>query len=602
MGRKIREITVVIIIMLTVMVIGYTQVSKSLAVDTDKEPESVLGTEDKDGTEGTIEPEEPDGPKEPEEPDGPEPPERPDRPVEKYEFKCPAPDGKNGYYVTAPKIEIIHVSEYGITKYRFTDSEGGTAEGELKESGDRVCIGPDQFKDGGNSIYVWMEDEEGVQAEDSEYSKELYIDTAPPDIQLRAPRGLDAWYQKQVMLNVKGDDGDKGSQVEQISVYAGKQLLGTTSNSQAAFQISQTSVKGNGVSVTVAVADRAGNKKEVTRKLYIDGTPPETAIQGIDNYMITSRPAEVHFQAEDDNVLSSASAKIVRESPEGELEELTGNKWESDGRVSDMRRQLSEDGIYKMELTASDKAGFSRSQTAQIIIDKKNPVIRYVDELDNRVMREFQWEHPMEEAIKDFTSYVYEIRLDGKIYTPGKKVKTEGVHTLRIKAVDAAGNEAAAQARFLIDRTPPEILFEDVKEGETYEEECTFKVTVKDGNDTIEGIWLDGEKQAVNPRSKVYQYTVQEYGEHIVLVRACDRAGNRAETDVGFKVVKKETILDKIINPVRQRLVPEQRSTGEAAGKTDHGSVKKRTVFLLSAAAAGSAAGIAVYKKRRRKK
>ena len=42
MGRKIREITVVIIIMLTVMVIGYTQVSKSLAVDTDKEPESAL--------------------------------------------------------------------------------------------------------------------------------------------------------------------------------------------------------------------------------------------------------------------------------------------------------------------------------------------------------------------------------------------------------------------------------------------------------------------------------------------------------------------------------------------------------------------------------
>ena len=87
-----------------------------------------------------------------------------------------------------------------------------------------------------------------------------------------------------------------------------------------------------------------------------------------------------------------------------------------------------------------------------------------------------------------------------------------------------------------------------------------------------------------------------------MLVKACDRAGNRAETDVGFKIAKKETILDKIINPVRQRLVTEQRSTGEAAGKTNHGNVKKRTVFLLLAAAAGSAAGIAVYKKQRRKK
>lgn len=596
MGRKIREITIVIIILLAVSAAGTVQESKSLAKDTVSKAEEIsvegdkVTTENKgDGTEGG----EPEGPEEPEEP------EEPEKPIEKYEFNCPGPDGKNGYYVTLPKIEMVHVSEYGVTRYHFVDGEGGTMQGELTKSGDKACIGPEQFTEGGNSISVWMEDEDGHKVEDSECSRQLLVDTAAPDVQLWAPSGLDAWYQREAMLSVRCSDGEKGSQVAQISAYAGKQLLGTTPNTQAAFLISQKSLQGNGVPVTVHAVDKAGNKKEVSRRMYIDNAPPDIAIQGIDNYMITSRPAEVCYRAEDDNILDAVTVRNMRESPEGGVEELPENEWKSEGEVRVMRQQLSEDGIYKMELSASDKAGFVRSRSAQVIVDKKNPVIRFVDELNGRYLREFQWNHTLEETIKDFTSYTYEIRLDGKIYPPGEKVKTEGVHTFLVKALDAAGNEAEARARFMIDRTPPEIMFADVKEGGEYEEECTFQVLLENKNDMIDEIWIDGEQQAVNVSSKVYQYTVQEYGEHFVTVKARDKAGNEAEADLEFDIVKKETIFEKLLNPVRKRFVPERQSEREIGGMSDESSAQGKFALILLTAAAGTAAGAAVYRKRK---
>ena len=43
----------------------------------------------------------------------------------------------------------------------------------------------------------------------------------------------------------------------------------------------------------------------------------------------------------------------------------------------------------------------------------------------------------------------------------------EGWHTLEVKAVDAAGNIGVSRADFVIDHSAPEIVFRDVREGES---------------------------------------------------------------------------------------------------------------------------------------
>ena len=54
----------------------------------------------------------------------------------------------------------------------------------------------------------------------------------------------------------------------------------------------EESKNGEGIPVTFIVKDVAGNKTIVTDKVYIDRNVPEASIQGVQDYMITSKPVK----------------------------------------------------------------------------------------------------------------------------------------------------------------------------------------------------------------------------------------------------------------------------------------------------------------------
>ena len=97
------------------------------------------------------------------------------------------------------------------------------------------------------------------------------------------------------------------------------------------------------------------------------------------------------------------------------------------------------------------------------MIDTKNPVIKMVDELQGKYLKKFSWDYPVDVFIKDFTTFVHQIQMDGRLYPIGTEIDTEGRHTLQVNAIDAAGNEAVARAEFVIDHTPPKIQFYQVE-------------------------------------------------------------------------------------------------------------------------------------------
>ena len=80
-------------------------------------------------------------------------------------------------------------------------------------------------------------------------------------------------------------------------------------------------------------------------------------------------------------------------------------------------------------------------------------------------MKKFRWDYQKEDFISDFTTYAYQIQLDGELYPVGQEVETEGRHMLCVQAVDSAGNKAEAEAGFVVDHTPPEILFLDLEDS-----------------------------------------------------------------------------------------------------------------------------------------
>lgn len=553
--------------------------------DTEENPG--ISGEDKDDTEGNPGTSGEDKDDTEENPDDKE-----EKPIECFKAFIPPEDGQNGYYKTRPEAEVCHNGERGVTKYCFTDSSGRREEGGLTEKDGSFKIGRERFLEGSNHLSVWMEDEDGKRVEEYALEKTFLVDTQPPSVRIQTPMGAEAWYQKEVFINASGEDGIKGSQIEEIACFVGSQKIGSSREASAGFLISYASAGGKAVPVTVRVTDRAGNIARETCGLYIDQRPPRTAVERVSDYMITSEPVEVAYRIEEENAVGKMEAGARWEDPRGQIRYLAAEEWKEEEGGRSARQTLAEDGIYQLSVSAWDQAGYEGSSKGQVIIDSEDPVIRHVDELDGQYMKSFCWEYPVEETVEDFTSYTYSVYLDGRPYHIGENVLREGRHVLEVQAEDAAGNKGRAEAGFAIDRTAPRIIFGNARDGQVYEEAMNFEVSLEDQEDYIEEIRINGALQEISAKKKTYSYTVKECRDYEVLVKAYDRAGNYAVSCMDFTVAHKQSLLNKFAGPIRKMLgVPVQESTKEPAIREQEEAgaepIRRGGIVLLSLAGTG---------------
>lgn len=508
--------------------------------------------------------------------------EEPQQPViERYELQIPKEDGEHGYYVTKPEIHILHVSEYGITKYQLYHEKELVIEGELAEKGKECIWKQEQFEEGNYCLKVWMEDLDGNELEEMLLEKEWKIDTLAPEISLSLPHGFDAWYQQEARLTIRSSDG--GSNVKQVVCTSGGQKLGEFQDAQGSVMVNFPSTGGKGTEVEVCVWDYAGNCTTKTVRIYIDGAAPQVTMEGAENYMITSKPVQMSFAATDDNLLKNVQAKIVWETTGGTQKKRKVRTWNLTGERAQAEERLEKDGLYEITVKAEDMSGYQTEKKMQVILDQKNPVIWHVDELEQQYLKEFQWQYEPEETVRDFTTYTYEIRLDGNLYALGRTIEKEGAHTLEIQATDAANNTARAKAQFVIDHTKPQIIFQDVEEGETYEKQKTVKITLKDTGDKIKKITINGKEQNLSNRKMIYEYTMDEPQDYRMIVQAIDRAGNEAEESIFFTLEQEKTMLEKIAEPVKKVLFGEAEVKEMQGIKSDTKSGEgKFPIWVLS--------------------
>lgn len=592
MGRKIKSVAMLLVVMI---LIYYQQVPVIYAEGEGAQDEFQEGEEatEEDTGEDIGEDTEKDSEQEPEQ----EPEEGPV--IERYQLNYPQADGRGGYYVTAPEIEIIHMGEAGTTIYQLHNEEMTLAEGRLSAEDNTVKISGDQLAEGINILAVHMEDEAGVRVEEYDSTTEIRLDTQEPQLKMTASEGFDTWYQKEAWISAAADDGAAGSQIDSISCCCGNKIIGTVNEPEAQFLITQTSDSGNGVNVTVTVVDKAGNKSEVTKKLYIDNSAPKMSLEGITDYMITSQPVTVTCRATEDNGLKECTAETLWQDTQGVSHNLSSGEWREEGKGRMMTQVLADDGIYQLKASACDFASFRDEISAQIIIDSQNPVIQYVDELHGKYMKQFLWNYPKETFIKDFTTFVHQILLDGRLYPIGAEITSEGRHVLRVEAVDSAGNEAQAEAEFVIDRTPPEVVFEDIEEGRSYEEKRTFKAALKNQEDTIEEVRINGVSQKLHGDKSAYQFTVQGSDDYEVIVKAQDKAGNKVVEEIMFQIVPKETTLQKVVKPMTTAFRGSLEKEAENVQEKKPGNTLSAVITVAAVLALGGITGVVWWRKKR---
>ena len=216
-------------------------------------------------------------------------------------------------------------------------------------------------------------------------------------------------------------------------------------------KLEKESADGSPVELMVHAVDRAGNSTVRKEKLYIDRKSPTAEMNGVTDAMITGEKCSGEIVLKDENLLGKYEVSVTRTDQE-KKKELVLNQAEqelSEKEVS-IPFVFEEDGHYECQIQVEDRAGWKTEKEYRFVIDRCSPVIRYVDQLNGTYLPFFQWNYEVEEAVSDLTDYQYQMLLDGLEYSKGRLVTEEGVHRLRVRAEDAAGNQVKNVIRFEI--------------------------------------------------------------------------------------------------------------------------------------------------------
>ena len=517
-------------------------------------------------------------------------------PLVLYRVEYEKQDGETSYYREPPSVKITHPGKRGETVF-FLQSGDSKREGRLKEEGSTVVISPEEFQEGRSMLEIWME-AEGKKIRHQQI--EFKVDTTAPVMAVRLPDTT--WQQYEACVKVTAEDGALGSGVKNVVCYVnGRKTehidIAKAAEGKAEFRIREHSSGGKAVAIRIVAWDYAGNAGSWEGRVFIDRVCPIAEIKGAADYSVTGKDTEVVFTASDDNLLKTAEVRIVRTDPRGNTVSCQNGTWSSENGHKIYCQKLTKEGKYQLDLKAEDMAGFTAGAKAQIVIDKKAPVISKVSEIDGRYLQEFCWNYPETEYIQDFTSCSCTVTVDGKFYFPGQSLTKEGRHQMKVEAVDQAGNRSEERADFTIDRTAPDILIQGITDGKSYEPEANVDIRIRGEKDWLTEVKVNGKKEILPEKCHKHTLELKDPGIYEIEVRAEDEAKNRAVKTMMIEILPEETAVQKLLRPVQKALGLKQETFAQEEQKTKKaGSHAEELMALLLALPAAACIGVGVRK------
>lgn len=386
-------------------------------------------------------------------------------------------------------------------------------------------------------------------------SRSIICENQAPEVKVTTPKGTDHWYNSDVKVSVQLEESGVASGIQSYGYYIDGVLEGKKEwkevgrkKEKFTFDVKQKTTGVGGCRVRVESRDLAGNVRAQELVLYMDQVQPQILVNGVTDGQITSQKIVGQIVLKDETQIQSKTIEILQEDEEGKITAVkVPPEVGEEGASKEVKVPItfSEDGIYRLNVGIQDLAGNSSNYQIQTILDQKNPVIRFVEDLNGTELQKFQFGYEPSDMIRDFTHFTYQMRLDKKPYVLGSINQREGIHKLVVTAEDGAGNQAIAKGTFTIDHTKPTVIFQGVEPEGIYEEEATVTIKTKQESDHIQEVLVDGEKQELSLSSEGDQYTLRDAGMHNIEVKAKDRAGNVEQAQIRFEVVEKQGILTR---------------------------------------------------------
>lgn len=231
------------------------------------------------------------------------------------------------------------------------------------------------------------------------------------------------------------------NQSVQLNVSFGLALPYTTHTITGTWQTSTTwqgtylitNITGDGVN-TICVENAADSAKNImdpdtSNTFIIDTAKPALEIISPVNNTITNQSVTLNYSVSD-NI----------DSPEDVVVNI------ENGTV------FSDEGNFTITINATDRAGNTATESVFFVIDKTQPSITVTNVTNNSYYNVSVT--PIVET-KDLNLDTSTITLNGASFTSNTTIHEEGAYTLRVEALDKAGNRATETILFTIDKTKP---------------------------------------------------------------------------------------------------------------------------------------------------
>jgi large repetitive protein len=272
----------------------------------------------------------------------------------------------------------------------------------------------------------------------------------------------------------------------------------------------------------VLARDKAGNETTLTVSFTLDTTTPKLSITGVlDGFFNGDIKPTVTYS---DKHLDEAKTFVT----------LNGQPFKN-GTV------LERETDYELKAVITDFANNVSTRTIVFRIDKTAPVIKFKEPISGRYFKE---DLIPKLLIEDLSAYdIIAVTLDGNEYTLGDSITGEGKHVLFFEVKDKAGNIQQLSVEFILDKTPPKVVFDGVKANKKYYNSVSISIRLDNIADKIKQITLNG-KEFTGTVSEEDGYTViktnlSDIRSYKFEVVAYDEAGNEVSTTLPFEIAEK---------------------------------------------------------------
>lgn len=346
--------------------------------------------------------------------------------------------------------------------------------------------------------------------------------------------------------------------------------------------------------VEVEVIDKAGNRKKAM-------TEPFVVIRKlIDPYSIEGVVDKEHYK-EDRDVEITIEAHYIdkaKTSVTGEVFNQQTGKYEpydigeleyKKKDIAKIAHTFSEEGKYRLTLTAADRAGnVAPNEVITFVIDKTAPALS-ISNVETYTHANQEVIVKVEERYFETNNVMFHVKKNGREITDevekshelGSKWSTEaeisklaytftedGFYEIEIASQDKAGNVAKKQyLSFTLDKTKPTIEISNVKDNKHYPETKIVDFIITDVNldhNQVE-VTRNGKKYNIDEEFVIetnqYENSIaklthefnkecekncddkEQEGNYEVTVLAKDKAGNKTEKTIQFTIDKKDPVI-----------------------------------------------------------